>query len=282
MKLLVLITCHNRKDKTKKCLSSLLEALSYYEIDCNIVVNDDGSTDGTAEMIQNEFPTVKVVKSDGSYFWNKGMINAWENSLELDRDFTLLLNDDVELFPEALANLVRDYQSLVASDKKEGIVVGACVSKETGECTYGGRIDDKLLRPIGKIQNCNIINGNVVLIPKRVTHEIGFLSPAYTHAMGDIDFGLRALEHGFDVVVSSEYVGYCETNKELNWVSPEVSLRERWQLFHSPKGLNIKEYIYFRKKHWPGTWRSDVLKAYCRMLAPAIYNWLSNRWLQRG
>ena len=58
MSIAALITCHNRCEKTKRCLTSLLSVLPH--IDVYLV--DDGSTDGTSEMVKTLFPRVNVIQ----------------------------------------------------------------------------------------------------------------------------------------------------------------------------------------------------------------------------
>ena len=56
----VLLTCHNRKDKTLSCLSSLFAATERYNLSkeegknvgLDIFITDDGCTDGTADAIR--------------------------------------------------------------------------------------------------------------------------------------------------------------------------------------------------------------------------------------
>ena len=77
----VLLTCHNRKDKTLLCLKALYdqEGLnSDYLIEVFLV--DDASTDGTAAAIKDKFPLVNIIQGNGYLFWNQGMRLAWKTA----------------------------------------------------------------------------------------------------------------------------------------------------------------------------------------------------------
>jgi hypothetical protein len=46
------------------------------------------------------------------------------------------------------------------------------------------------------------------------------------------------------------------------------------KLLFSPKGLNLKEYIVFRKKFWGWKWVIFGAKAFAKTLFPYQYQWL--------
>ena len=61
MKIAVLLTCFNRKEKTLSCLAGLYESQRvYYErnsspIELEVFLTDDGCTDGTAQAVKASF-----------------------------------------------------------------------------------------------------------------------------------------------------------------------------------------------------------------------------------
>lgn len=274
-KIAFLITCHNRKDNTKKCLSSLFNAIIPSNTEINVFLVDDGSSDGTSEMVNNEFPNVNVISGNGHLYWNKGMRLAWESASNYCRfNFYVWLNDDVILEPFSLTELIDCFSEASNNNNQLVIICGACKeSYESNEFSYGGRINgDIKVIPNGTLQECNLINGNVVLISEEVFRILGNLSHEFTHGMGDFDYGLRALKKGIKNYTTKNYIGLCGTNKNKpTWANPEFSLKSRYKNFKSPTGLNIDEYIVFRKKHWPNSWILDVLKAYTKLLMPSFY-----------
>ena len=84
-KIAVLMTVHNRKEKTLRCLSSLEETLASWRerFELKVFLTDDGCTDGTAEAVRRKewsFP-VEILQGDGTLFWNGGMILAWKAAI---------------------------------------------------------------------------------------------------------------------------------------------------------------------------------------------------------
>lgn len=70
----VLMTCHNRVDKTLKCLSALFKQSVCESIKLDVFLVDDGSTGGTGRIVQKEYPEAHVVYGDGNLFWNRESI----------------------------------------------------------------------------------------------------------------------------------------------------------------------------------------------------------------
>jgi len=67
--LAVLLTCHNRKDKTVECLSSLYTCIVPQGYSFDVFLVDDGSTDGTNETISEQFPLAKQLRKMLTIFY---------------------------------------------------------------------------------------------------------------------------------------------------------------------------------------------------------------------
>lgn len=232
----VLLTVHNRKTKTINCLENLFQ--QEIPSDCNLdaYLTDDGCTDGTPEEVRERYPQVNIIKGDGTLFWNRGMWTAWDYaSKEKDYDFYLWLNDDTYLYPYCI-------KSLLKSSNECGdiaVVVASICNSDGSKVTYGGHrlSDGKLAIPNGKLQECQTMNGNCVLIPRSVYKKCGNLDWTFIHAIGDLDYGYTARRNGFKVYSSKEYLGICENNPQLPaWARPEVPFIKRIKNLYSPIG----------------------------------------------
>jgi len=96
----VIIVCHNSRHWLEKCLSSLL-AQTYSPLE--IIVIDNGSSDGSANWLNEAYPPVKQVSLDHT----QTLARALNLGIETARgEYYLLLNPDVELEPDALASMV--------------------------------------------------------------------------------------------------------------------------------------------------------------------------------
>lgn len=245
----VLLTCHNRKEKTVSCLKSLFQATLPKGFSFSVFLVDDGSTDGTAKAVKENYPKVNIIQGDGKLFWNRGMHLAWETAAKVkEYDFYLWLNDDVVLMKKSLKLLIE-----ATCNNEDAIVCGSMCSKYKSQITYGARgLNDKLITPNGKVQECKVFNGNCVLIPSSVYSKLGNLDARYPHAIGDFDYALRAIKHGLKIYIASEFVGYCEKNKFLpKWCLPEISIRQRIKSLYSPLGSSHPYYFFlFELQHY--------------------------------
>ena len=270
----VLLTCYNRREKTLNCLKSLFNCQLPENHTLVVYLVDDDSSDGTSKAVRNDFPKVNVISGNGNLFWNKGMRLAWETASQTnDYDFYLWLNDDTILDNNAIFQLLETYYELFNNHNKPALLCGACrTSDNISDFSYGGRIDAGTVIPNGQIQFCKYINGNAVLVPKEIFHLIGYLSPDYTHIMGDFDYGLRVLKKNFNCYTTKTYIATCPKNEGIpDWCNPQTPIKKRWELLYSPKGLNIREYIVFRKKFWGRKWIIYAIKAYLKTIYPNMY-----------
>lgn len=186
----ILITVHNRKQKTYECLSLINKQDNYGDFQIDVFVTNDGCTDGTLEMIRENFNWVNIVQGDGNLFWNRGMHKAWEAAKNQKVfDYYLWLNDDTYLNSNAIKELLSTSQ--LCNDK--AIIVGTTVSSRTNSVTYGGRTKaGQLIIPNGLLEECHHFNGNIVLVTSFVHKILGNLDPIFHHTLGDFDYGMRA------------------------------------------------------------------------------------------
>lgn len=243
MKIAAILTCFNRKEKTRKCLDSLFEIVP----DCDVYITDDNSTDGTSKMLKQNFPKVYVIAGNGNLFWSRGMYTAWQEAIKDDYDFYLWLNDDVELYSYFFQELMDCYQFC----GRNCIITGLIENFEKTEILYGGSDSNKsLLCSDGKPQKVSFMNGNVVLIPKPVVDKIGILDSKLHHDLGDVDYGLTAIEHGIGVYTTRKPIAAGYKNDFCRVRKWGVSLKQRLKILNSPLGSPPSINFYFRKKHF--------------------------------
>ncbi|MGD9930766.1 MAG: glycosyltransferase family 2 protein [Mangrovibacterium sp.] len=246
-KIAVLLTCHNRKEKTLACLNSLSESTISGDNQFDIFLVDDGSTDGTREAISDKYPDITIIQGDGNLYWNRGMHLAWEKAIkEDDFDFYLWLNDDTILFKHALKKALK----ISEKENHKSIVVGATCNINKTITTYGGWSHGKLITTNSIKQYCDFFNGNFVLVPISAFRVLGNLDYRYRHTHGDFDYGYRAKKKGIKSILIPEFIGICERDKNtLMCFDPEVPFSKRLKLFYSPLGKNPFEFFYFNNKH---------------------------------
>lgn len=246
----VLMTVHNRKEKTINCLRALHK--NHLDgIKIEVFLTDDGCTDGTSQAILAEFSATHIVKGDGNLFWNRGMFAAWETAAKTNPEFYLWLNDDTILMDDAIARLVK----CSIKQKNRNIIVGATFD-DKGELSYGGRKNDKkhsIIAPLAEqITECSTFNGNIVLIPKFVFDMVGFNDSYFHHSFGDIEYGLRAGRLGIKSYIAPGFYGVCNRNNPIPiFRRKQFSIWKRYKLLYSPLGYNPLEDFHLNRKYYP-------------------------------
>lgn len=255
-KVAFLIASFNRADLTLNALSAIKRAselLPLYEI--KIFLLDDASTDGTPDRVRDAHPDVELIQGTGQLYWNRGMCRAYGVALQHGPwDTYVLLNDDLEIEPQVLANVLVAHNDL--NRQRPTILVGSVVT-QAGELIYGGFRRIGPSRPLAlervppssrKFEEIDTMNGNMVVIPGQAMQSLGGLNPAYHHNYGDIDLGYRARSLGVALLLYTGIVGITGKNPaEGEKLKARNLIGRARMLFGTPNG--ISQYVKFMWEH---------------------------------
>jgi GT2 family glycosyltransferase len=255
----ILMTCHNRRDKTLDCLRRLAQQ----DIEFTVYLVDDGSSDNTAVAVESEFPDVKVLSGDGSLFWVGGMRLAFAEAMATGHDYYIWLNDDTMLYDYAVEELVQTHEHLQEKNQRYSIVVGSVRDPITKQQTYGGRSKSKKMlsfkfepvEPCQEPKKCDTFQGNIVLIPHSVAERVGNIDASFIHNFGDLDYGLRAVQAGCSVWVAPGYIGECFQNSYRgSWIDQRLSIAQRMKKAIQVKSFPLKPWTTYLKRHAGPLW----------------------------
>jgi GT2 family glycosyltransferase len=280
-KIAILLTCHNRRDKTLACLTSLFHCILSDDYSFDVYLVDDGCTDGTTNAVQKMYPGVHIISGNGQLFWAGGVRLAWNTALQKNEyDLFLLINDDVVLEKSCLQKLflARNYSKQECG--RDGIIVGSTMDIHSKDISYGGhriinngiRVKSSSIIPSDKPQMCHFANGNILLIHCDVVRQIGIFDKRFTHGIADYDYTLRAYEQSIPMWVAPGICGYCTDDHGKSWKSSSFSLRERVVYMKDPKGLAYREYLYFVWKHFPLYFPYSFLMLWGKTLFPMFWD----------
>ncbi|QPH39937.1 glycosyltransferase family 2 protein [Pedobacter endophyticus] len=281
MKIAVLLTTYNRRDKTVACINSLKAQHNLGDIELTVFLTDDNSADNTVEAVTEIFPDARILRGSGSLFWAGGMRSSWNEALKSQFDFYLLLNDDTVLANHTLRTLVNSYQTVYKQTQNEAIIVGS--TSEFGESkviSYGGKkltskYDIKYATAFSEteIVACDLGNANIMLVPHAIVNKIGILSTVYTHGIADYDYTLQAKRNKFGVYVAPGVLGHCIDDHGNNWKSSQNStLKERITFLKSPKGLAYHEHLHLIKTFFPLSLPMAFVKLWLKTLFPFLWD----------
>ena len=287
MHIAVIITCHNRKEKTLHCLTNLFEAKKAYghnEVRLAVFLTDDGCTDGTAEAVDQLFDRheIHIIKGDGSLYWAGGMRAAWREALkEKERwDYYLLVNDDTYAFDNLFTEMIEAHRYCLRTFKRPGLYSGVtCAQGQPDVITYGGDREDRLCRlhrvmPNGQPQLVDEANANLLLVPAMIVDEIGIFYEGYVHGSADYDYSRLARRNNIPVLITAHTCGECEYDHDSMRQEAKklfsMNLSERRRYLNSPLHSD-PEYLLYIRRNMPLRLPITLLLRKTRLYFPHIY-----------
>ena len=273
----IIIPIHNRRNLTDLCLSSLSENINKKHkknINFDIVVVDDGSSDGSKKMIRNKYPFAHLIEGNGELWWS-GCINLGANYsiINLKSDYILLWNDDIasakNYFIELSCFLIKNHpvnyifgsKIMFYENKNKIWSLGGQFNNWSGE-KYTIRKDVRT-----DTINCDWQPGMGTVIPEHVisSKKLFWDQKNFPQYFGDSDYSLRCLKKGVEIKTNKNLVIYNKTKFSginttkgvLNTIRNLFSKRSHYEIkrnfiFFSRHGIipvvyygMIKKYVYF-------------------------------------
>lgn len=108
----IIIVSWNTKDITDECLLRIKKSVAFAKgiADTEVIVVDNDSNDGTAEMIEKKYPWVILVKSGANFGYAKGNNLGFRRSNHQNK-YLLLLNSDAYIEENTLADSLNYFDS---------------------------------------------------------------------------------------------------------------------------------------------------------------------------
>jgi GT2 family glycosyltransferase len=200
----VVILTWNHLEDTLACLETV-QRLTY---PCyRLLVVDNASTDGTPAATAARFPTVEVIVNAANLGYAAGNNVGLQRALEVGADYILLLNNDTQVAPDMLDELV----AAALADHRAGLLspkmyyadpadrlwyAGARQQPLTLAAVHTHRGESDTAGPQTP-QAVDYIFGCGMLIRRAVLEEVGLLDPGYFMYYEDADFCMRVRAAGY-------------------------------------------------------------------------------------
>ncbi len=270
MSLASVVINYNTREDLSRCLRSLTRAGAG-----EIIVVDNGSTDGSQEMVRAEFPEVRLIDNPG----NKGYSSASNRGIDATHaDYIFVLNSDTE-FPDEVGKLVDHMEAhpelgavgplLLNGD---GSVQMSCRKFPTiGGSLFHGLLGDWLpnnpftskyhMKDFDHAMACEVdwVSGAAILLRREALEAAGSFDEGYFMYVEDVDLCWRLRQAGWEV-------GYCPEVNVVHYIGRTSRQQSARMLLAHHRSM----YRYFRKTN-PG------LKGI--LLAPLVLAGLACRFL---
>lgn len=223
-KLSVIILSFNTRDYTLQCLQSIAEQnMDPKEKELEVIVADNGSTDGSLQAIRNRFPWVKIIENKKNIGFAAGNNRAIEKA---HGKIILLLNSDTLVFSDSFEKMIefmgktKDAGAATARlELPDGALDLAChrgFPTPWNALTYFLRLE-KLLpnvrifsgyhqtwKNFAEVHEVDAISGACFFIRKKVVEEVGLLDERYFMYAEDLDWCMRIKKAGWKTYYNPE------------------------------------------------------------------------------
>jgi GT2 family glycosyltransferase len=238
----VVFPVHNRREITLQCLRSLAR-IDAEGLDVHVVMVDDGSTDGTSEAVEKEFPGVEIVQGDGNLWFTEGTNVGMRAALEHDPDYLLTMNDDQVFDAQFLKFLVETAEkyprsvvgSLLLLWDKPHKVFQVSPRWETFSGGWRHWYHQTVWTVPEKPWEVGLIVGNCLLIPAEAIRECGVMNTKRYPGYGDAEYTPRLRKNGWRLLIEPRSRVFCQPNNVPARVA-KMSAKEKFNVLFTNLG----------------------------------------------
>lgn len=262
----IILVSYNTKDYLERCLRNLLVVTQ--DLSAEIFVVDNVSTDGSPEMVENQFPQIQLIKSEKNVGFGAG------NNLAIKKAkgrYVLLLNSDIEIKDQELFSKMIQWMD---DHSQAGVSTCALLNPDGSIQGSGGYfpslfrifswmffLDDiPILNQImnsyhpkgliyNKERNLDWVTGAFYMIRAEALKKAGYFDENYFMYVEEVDLSYQIRKAGWQI-----------------WYLPQFSLIHYGQVSSSSEFAITQEFkglkIYFAKNlpKWQLPWLRFFLK----------------------
>jgi GT2 family glycosyltransferase len=217
----------NNGDDTLECLDSL-QRLERTGWDHDILVVDNGSTDGSPEEIERRFPSVIVERNARNLGFTGGNNRGIEVALERAADYVVLLNNDTVIEPGAYDLLIRH----AAGRAGLGAVTPLIRYYDDSGVWHAGA---RMIRPFGRVtalyepasaepHRIELFTACCVMFPRAVLERVGTFDDRYFIYQEDTDLAMRIGAAGYELWIVPDAVVYHKVSRSFGGAQSPTSL----------------------------------------------------------
>lgn len=254
----VIIPVFNKVEYTRPCLDALMRNTA--EANCEIIVVDNGSTDGTKEFLKALGNKVKVITNKT----NLGFAKACnQGAAAASGEYLVFLNNDTVPLPGWLPPLVQ------AAEENPCVAVvgskliypdetiqhaGVVFSQRSNQPYHIYRCFPKEHPAVNRLREFSAVTAACMLVKRDIFFEVGLFDEQYINAYEDADLCLKIKQKGYRILYTPQSVLYhyesvTEGRKDRGLYSKRIFQR-KWsdkmpadeQTYYAEDGFHV-EYL---------------------------------------
>lgn len=217
----VIIPNYNGKHLLEEYLPSVLAALKYSKADYEVIISDDASTDDSVEFIRENYPDIKIVRSE----INQGFSHTINSGINIaKKSLVLLLNSDVKLKEDYFESQWKYFEkpdtfgvmgSIWTEDGKRLMDAAKYPVWKGGQLrtTVNYRVKEKNDRGSYTL----FVSGANALVDREKLMELQGMDPRYSpFYMEDVDLSVRAWRKGWKCYYEPKAICYHKLSETIS------------------------------------------------------------------
>lgn len=265
MTLSVVVVSWNTRELLKQCLTTLYTELNQHNIIAEVIVVDNNSADGSADLVRAQFPQATLIANGD----NKGFGRANNQAFAIAQgEYVLLLNPDTEVIPNAIKTLLE----FMGQHPQAGIVAPQLINCDGSiqrSCREFPTLSNmfyelsglsRLFPKVNRFRRYKMLDfahttakevdqpeGACLLIRCRVLDKVGWFDEKFFMLFEEVDLCYRVKKSGWQIWFTPEAKIIHHFGQSIKQVKAKI-------IFHSHKGM-----YYFWSKYRQ-QWYYQIIK----------------------
>jgi GT2 family glycosyltransferase len=221
------IVNRERRELLKMCLRSLERALARVDEETELIVVDNGSSDGSAQLVRELFPQVELVTLDR----NEGFAGGVAAGIAAAKgEWIAVFNNDTTVEPEAVAVMLRAGRS----DERVGAVAAQMRFADRRDVLNSAGLElDRLGIAADRLVGSRVrddhasephevfgATGGAALFRREMLDQVGGFDESFFAYFEDVDLAWRARAHGWRALYAPRAIVYHHHSATARHGSP--------------------------------------------------------------
>jgi len=219
MKVYSIIVTYNGMQRSwiQKCFDSLLSS----SVATEIIAIDNGSTDGSIEFIQKNYPQIKLIVANENLGFAKANNVGIKYALEQGADYFFLLNQDAWVEKDTIEKLIKAFEQMPDAGIVSPIHLNG--SKTNLDCGFANYmvnnntpnfISDLYFNRPQQFYETQFVNAAAWLLSRKCIEKVGgFDTSVFYHYGEDDNYCQRVIYHGFKIYIATT-TAICHDREE--------------------------------------------------------------------